>query len=814
MELSELYNKIENPLDKPEIIEKLINIYASNQNFYYQLVHNAEKEYFRQYQVSARDKLHAMLFNKWKNSIIAMTRDDFLKLNGVVYGQGFIKMREYLKTVSDVTTMKEAMDILYAPKQDKELEKALERYSWLARSGDHNDFRSWTHVCSADVTAHKDPIDSIDHRLYLDLESVDIDNMATFFIEKCDKYNVPYYFKYAELGNRDDTMVVYSSTENLTKYLDILQEIKREHPEIISRAKQPPILTGNMDGWIGYGSEPTSKSSRNKDSRNSFNNLRSEVISGAIDKATKEWIRDHITMKLRYNGQLMSFSNFITERCIDEKVKYLEEEYASHDRKLREEAKKRGMPTTSIVDDNKLNYTLEYIRSKGFREEIYRVFSEYINKHLETILTSGFKGIKEMADIRNNGKLVTGLTAMNLEQRVREFATTIMRSDPNFVQTVKKEILESAKKQGIDINNFCFDVDAKKKIDDLVTNKTFKALDVRSFTKIINPALLNGKMKLPNGIEIPTEQYLEEVVFAHLPSNGVVTLANGYQMPVKQFIEENVMFECQRDYNGDFIKYLAEKTRNNSGTVTCDFNGAKYEIMPTDITRFLNPVLLGQSIKLPNGKEISAREYIKDYYAPYIPRNGMVTLTNGNVIPVQEFIEKTLLSEENTKYNGDINQILYYTTRNNNGVINGDLEEIKEEIQKMKNEVVREPIKQQQKVEKPETPKKDPLKPMDTKKQENDQERELLLQLQREEIMRIMNEAPLKEKEEEKREKQRKLIDDLMQDAKREVSPEERKKALEELRQRMLQQKREGYVLSDNFAQGLEGNIHEHSRGR
>ena len=316
-------------------------------------------------------------------------------------------------------------------------------------------------------------------------------------------------------------------------------------------------------------------------------------------------------------------------------------------------------------------------------------------------------------------------------------------------------------------------------------------------------------MKLPNGIEIPTKQYLEQIVFPHLPSNGVITLTNGYLMPVKQFVEECVIFECQKDYNGDFARYLAEKTRNNSGTVTCDFNGAKYEIMPTDITRFLDPVLLGQSVGIPNGAEIPARQYIKEYYASHIPRDGKVILSNGTEIPVQEFIEKILLNEGKEKYNGDINQILFNTTRNNKGVINGNLEEIWEEIHKMKNEVVREPIKQQQKVEEPETPKKDPLKPMDTKKQEKDQEREWLLQLQREEIMRLSREGHLSEKEEEeKREKQRKMIDDFMQDSQREISPEERKKALEELREKMLQQKKEDYVLRE---QGL---YEEHSRGR
>ena len=72
-------------------------------------------------------------------------------------------------------------------------------------------------------------------------------------------------------------------------------------------------------------------------------------------------------------------------------------------------------------------------------------------------------------------------------------------------------------------------------------------------------------MKLPNGAEISARQYIQEIVFPLLPKNGVVILDNGGVLSVKQFIEECVMYECQEKYNGDFPRYMAEKTRNNLG---------------------------------------------------------------------------------------------------------------------------------------------------------------------------------------------------------------------------------------------------------
>ncbi len=106
------------------------------------------------------------------------------------------------------------------------------------------------------MTAKKDQYPSIEHRLYLDIESLDTYKMTTYLVEKCDEHHLPYYFKFDQYADRDDTIVIYSSTENLTKYVEILHEIKKEHPELISRTKEPPVLTGKIDGWIGYGSEP------------------------------------------------------------------------------------------------------------------------------------------------------------------------------------------------------------------------------------------------------------------------------------------------------------------------------------------------------------------------------------------------------------------------------------------------------------------------------------------------------------------------------------------------------------------------------
>ena len=148
MELRDLYNQIRNPIDDLGVIEKLINAYANSSRgfggYYGHLTKMVQKEHSKgQYYRDDADRFYAMLFNKWKNSIVAMTKEEFIELYKMgSYGQDFIKMRNYLRNVPDVFTMKEADEIFCGSKDDKELENALEKYSWKSFGSGSG----WVHV--------------------------------------------------------------------------------------------------------------------------------------------------------------------------------------------------------------------------------------------------------------------------------------------------------------------------------------------------------------------------------------------------------------------------------------------------------------------------------------------------------------------------------------------------------------------------------------------------------------------------------------------------------------------------------------------
>lgn len=713
MELMELYNQIHNPIDDISVIEKLINAYANNSKgfggYYGQLTKTVQKEHNKgQYYREDADRFYAMLFNKWKNSIVAMTRDEFVELyKQGSYGQDFIKMRNYLKNIPDVSTMKEADEIFYGSKGDKELEDALEKYSWKSFGGGSG----WIHVCSRYLTAKKDQYPNVEHRLYLDTESLDTYKMTTYLVEKCDEHNLPYYFKFDQYADRDDTIVIYSSTENLTKYVEILQEIKREHPELVSRAKEPPVLTGKIDGWIGYGSEPAKTPDGQ---RHSFNEIRAKVLENSIGKVTKQWIMNHRNQQITYQGQKMLFQEYIAMKSTEKLIADLERRYLSYEENDKKVAQRNGIRYNPTTVNDRLGYTLQDVRSPQFKQNIYRVLRDKMISSLPQVCNGSYKDMDAINMNVRNGKQIT-FSGYDLEIIIQQLSVNISKNDPNFISSVQAEIKNNAKQYGIDSEKFCFDTKARETMrtmtaqrkaqkqqqarqvetkikqpqnDKAVSTKSIdmNSLNVQTLPEIINPALMKRKMKLPNGAEISARQYIQEIVCPQLPKNGIVILDNGAVLPVKQFIEEGVMFECQEKYNGDFPRYMAERTRNNLGVISIENGDEKYEINPVEITEFINPALLEKKVKLPNGVEISARQYIQEVYAPHIPANGRVTLSNGVDISVKQYIEEELLWKDLEKYNGDISQILYNATRNNTGTINADPQQLQQTLIEMRNQ--------------------------------------------------------------------------------------------------------------------------------
>ncbi len=466
MELKDLYNQIQNPLDDINNIKKIIAAYSNCSHafssFYSNLTKTVPKKYKHgEYYPSDADYFYAMLFNMWKNSIVSITKDEFLRLyrNGS-YGKDFIKLREYLKKVPNVTTEKEANSYFNKSTGDDELDRAIDKYRWTAMG----ECTGFVHVCSRHLTAKKDPYPEVEHRLYIDTESVDTYQMAIYFIKKCVQRHIPYYFKFDEYGGRDDTMVIYCSTADLMKYVEILQEIKKEHPNLISRVKEPPVLTGKIDGWIGYGSEPgQTPSGKNQ----SFNEVRSKALEEALEKCTKNWVFNNQYKQIKYQGKTIDFIDYISILTTDKFFASLEKNYnymAEDDKKLAEQKNTTYTPSTTI---QKIGYSLADLNHPQLRNKVYQKVQQEMPYHLNKIChSSDYENIPNIyIPLHNHSKYITNT---DISYVLNQVAIQIANNDHTYIEELQQEIKNSARRYGVDPNKYCFDLAAVSKIQNYV----------------------------------------------------------------------------------------------------------------------------------------------------------------------------------------------------------------------------------------------------------------------------------------------------------------------------------------------------------
>ena len=708
MKIKDLYDSIQNPLDDKDVVRKIISAYANTGffGFYDALTSVYEKNYDgtdEEKYYKEKDVFYINVFNRWKKEMLSLSVEDYKKLyeNGRI-SKDFPALRSALLNLPEIKTYAEMIDFLR--NQEGAVKRALDKYSFTAFGAG----TSWEQFNACAINRFHHAYEPVEHRLYINVEQNDIYRFANILINKFSEANLPYYFKFdGSDAYRNDVLVIYSSTRTLEKYINILLEIKKEYPEIVNNIKHPTVLSGVYDGWIGYGSEPIQD---NPNKQYSFNTLRSDEIEESIELLSKNWMYNNRNKIIVYNGRRCTYQDYLCIKCAESWIEDLQEKYLKQESTDKEIAKHKKETYKESKTVNEMGYTLADVQSDKFRQYAINVIKSEINKDFYSLIYNGkYNTIKINA--RNNIQLRFNRVSNIIRHSVQD----IEEFDPTFLDEVKKDITTKLSLRGVDPNKICFDTYAVKKINnyvkqhenssidhkiepikndvtkvkeevkqDTTVNTDLTLTDVKTLLRSIDPVLLNRPVKLPTGVTLSARQYLETGVFPHLPKSGLVVLSNGAIIPVKQFIEDNILRECQNSYNGDYVKYITERTRENVGIVSIEYNNQRFMIPPINITSYINPEILNKEVKLPNGTSMVYSNYIQGFFAPHIRPDGRVILKSGEDISVIKYIEEILINEL-PKYNGDLSKVLFNTTRANLGIINTDPDIMDDEIVKLRN---------------------------------------------------------------------------------------------------------------------------------
>lgn len=628
----EMYEKIENPLNDDEVVRKLIEGYSDElrtKQYYNKLVQvNYKEKKYKGINMDDKDRLVSQIFNEWKNDITKNISDEDIKSYN---NQDFVRLRECIKNIPDIKDFKENSKVFNRLTKLDKLDKDSKKTKLTDIYEDYAPFfhgSTWTYISHNSINPSKYKKIIVDHRLYLNTENIDTYKVMELFRNKCKERELDYHFKFSDRGDRDDTIVIYSDDKKLSKYLEILEEIKKEEPEIVKRAQTPPMLTGKIDGWIGYGSEP--KLDEDGKNTNSFNSVRSGIIQNAISKETIKWIRENKELTKEDTG----LNEYLTKQIYDD----IKDKYNRMDKSVYE---------------------------PEFQEKLLKRLEKEIEKNKSELLEGKFDKIKEF----NIDGLDIEVDSEMIQRAFRPFSKKILKKDPSFLGKVRDAIKEEGLANGIDSEKFCFDIDKRDKLFN--EDKTNEILET------IDPQFLNKKIKFAGFAkghdEIEYERYIRAVV-KELPKDKNIIMKDGRQLTPKQFIENEIP-KLEQKYNINIKKLLEEniviekrkeeKTNVNKNNIEQRFttpDNSKNEQYNADILKNINKDVLNKKVQVGEGREITYKEYLEKYVMHKMPKGEKIKLKNGIEIPTKQYIEEVLLQEK-SKYGLNIDSMLADTIK-------------------------------------------------------------------------------------------------------------------------------------------------------
>lgn len=397
--LLDVISNVKNPLNDEKTMEKLIDMYEKSERrsykhnpFYADLV-KSEDNGSSSIDRADREKFLIKTYNQWINNVKKIKSED----------KDIIKLQRNLSNVGEIKTM-------------KDIENLKDNYLFgKYKEGWEIETNGWSHVKSRYITEKQEKRIKVKHRLYVGCQNQDVWKMADLFKTKCEELKIPYYFKTSE--SRMDNMVIYADTENWLKYIDILESIGKEHPEIVGRCSKPPMLTGNLDNWIGIGDEPQQEYNNGG---LSYNSTRAEIIEDSVEKVLLDDIKKYKGKNINLNGKEISFNKIFLDKATN---------YIMNSKNIKENPKQ-------------IREVLKKNISKGLKklEQVENKKSDLAKSNIDDIFSIGNIGID----------------TYDMDKIIKEILPVIRQADSNFKEKVKENMDLRLEKVGIDPKAFCF----------------------------------------------------------------------------------------------------------------------------------------------------------------------------------------------------------------------------------------------------------------------------------------------------------------------------------------------------------------------
>lgn len=336
-----LYSEITSPFDDPETVKKLVDVYANNDikstnNLYFSLIESRKNEndnrdiYYNEFInnvfIPNMERFYKRFkendaYNLFNDQSVSMVFDHF---------DNFKDLWNYVKETNAEELGNIEKSSNYKDKYEWAKEEYIKKLKQYQAVHSLSDKQLKTRLASVHTLnklrlifdggigvmgfhvnpqrlyepGSNIPLKNTEIKFYINA-GPDTYKVAKYFQNMCHENKKNYYYKVVNPekfegtgkriryeDERDDKMCIYSTLDDALIFLEMLEKIKQEHPEIHYR--KPPLLTGTLNGYIGIGTDKIDKD------YGSYNGAMSkicfEVLKDEFKSIPKEQIKSYVKL--------------------------------------------------------------------------------------------------------------------------------------------------------------------------------------------------------------------------------------------------------------------------------------------------------------------------------------------------------------------------------------------------------------------------------------------------------------------------------------------------------------------------------------
>ena len=303
-----IVNEIKNPLYNDEFLKSMILLYArqtskerkSGSYIYSGLVVHPESE------ANADKSIYLWNFKKnVEQDVICKLLTEVLKYNKKdairIYMDLFLDEKDELESIyidkEDLISKLEDAGLLQIYSDKKYMEMSVKD---ILREVFHADGTMGFHIYKSKFYGAMEGYSDSTLKFYLNIGENTYE-FSKIFKQKCEERNLRYMYKVVDPEKdeetRADKMCIYMGLSDVEEYIEVVREIRQEHPEFNYKEACP--LMGSIEGWIGIGADPY-----NFEMARSYNESRAILLENSLRAVFGNTDEKKILHKLEVNQAL------------------------------------------------------------------------------------------------------------------------------------------------------------------------------------------------------------------------------------------------------------------------------------------------------------------------------------------------------------------------------------------------------------------------------------------------------------------------------------------------------------------------------